>query len=261
MEIIETSKLEQIVERYQQIMLKHDDIVKSIKEYNNTLDFFKNYFLNSRNASFLKLDEKIEGRYDKFPLQAKIKQDFIEEIIQIDKLKIYFSDKQFNKIYQDVENLCKNDKFTIDFKSATDLINSIYLNSGNLIQEQFKTCYKILTNDWNFEKNIRYKTLGGWKINKKSKVKASNSGDINEVIKCFNLLDNVYKVENMFNWRDFYNFNYSKNTQEVIKDTFECDYFTAKLYKNGYAHLIFKNDELVNKFNLKIGSLFNWLPY
>lgn len=208
------------------------------------------------NLEYLKLNPEIKVQHAHNLLINYIKEKFIKEVVNLDRLRNYFSSKITTKIYSDIEKLASDKNFTISMQSATNLIDSIISNSGNLITEQFMSAYKILTNNYNSNLNLHYKTLGGWKIDKKSRVRADWNNDINEIIKCCNLLDPSNSTDVNYNHYNIYRYD-----NEYKNATFDCGFFHCKFYKNGYAHVIFNNSDIVDKFNQKVGSLFNWLPY
>ena len=46
-----------------------------------------------------------------------------------------------------------------------------------------------------------------------------------------------------------------KNTKNI-----ETKYFTVTFYKKGTAHLVFRDDDLLEKFNIFAGGRKGWLP-
>jgi hypothetical protein len=188
-------------------------------------------------------------------VKTEIKISFCREIMQIDKLRNTIIDNDYYEMLKSFEKLAQNKDFIISEATAHQLIASFYNNGDEIIKKQLKTCYLILTNNTkNINKDDKYKTVETFKIGKKSVVCRSDySQHIPNIIKCFNLISNKDVDYRLYDGG-------SKNcTNNYDSNTFICEYFEAKLYKNGTAHITYTDLETVKKFNSYVGKFFNYL--
>lgn len=147
-------------------------------------------------------------------------------------------------------------------KGVEDTILSLFEELGNKYSYIDET-----------SKNIHYyngwKTNKAWKINKKVIIPLTGYGlwsdryeptnyetlnKLQDVEKCFNYLDggltDAVDLEESLSFAEQY--GETKNIQ--------LKYFTVTFYKKGTCHIVFNNDELLNKFNIFGSQRKGWLP-
>lgn len=147
-------------------------------------------------------------------------------------------------------------------KGVEDTILSLFEELGNKYSYIDET-----------SKNIHYyngwKTNKAWKINKKVIIPLTGYGiwgdryeptnyetlnKLQDVEKCFNYLDggltDAVDLEESLSFAEQY--GETKNIQ--------LKYFTVTFYKKGTCHIVFNNNELLNKFNIFGSQRKGWLP-
>ena len=67
-----------------------------------------------------------------------------------------------------------------------------------------------------------------------------------------------FAIEKLYKYK-YFNSVTVYNNWEYDSSTFICEYFIAKLYKNGTAHITYTDFETVDKFNSYVGKFFNYL--
>src|SRR3712207_2925533 len=73
------------------------------------------------------------------------------------------------------------------------------------------------------------------------------------------------KVLNYLNNKEIESIDLNKTIEECfsqgITKNIECRYFTLTFYKKGTCHLVFKDDDLLLKFNIFGSQKKGWLPH
>lgn len=121
------------------------------------------------------------------------------------------------------------------------------------------------------EKNIHY--YSGWRTNKAFKVNRKviiplyAFDYIGERIDLYKVREELADIEKAMNYLDCGRteaFDMAEVLQDARKDgqthNIDTKYFKVDVYKKGTAHLTFKDEKLLKKFNLYCGRKLNWLP-
>lgn len=151
-----------------------------------------------------------------------------------------------------------------------DLVKNLFENIDVAIMKTWETFTSRFAYT-DYSKNIHY--YNGWVTNKAYKVNRKViiplhafdnydgyfrsykvSGELSDIEKAMNYLDcgrtESADMEESLRFAQTYG-----GTRNI-----DTKYFKVTLYKKGTAHLIFKDEELLKKFNLYCGKKFNWLP-
>lgn len=127
---------------------------------------------------------------------------------------------------------------------------------------------------WNEESPNRH-YYDGWKTNdcfsvgKKVIIPFYGAfGSWDKKFRAYNVVQKFRDIEKVFDFLDTGRTNWSGSLEnalrlaEATENTRNIDtkYFTATFYKKGTAHLVFKDLELLEKFNLFAGQKKGWLP-
>lgn len=132
-----------------------------------------------------------------------------------------------------------------------------------------------LSNKWHWldetSKNIHYyngwKTNKAWIINKKVIIPLHCFDSWNGRFRAYEALRKLQDIEKCFNYldgglTDAANLDYVLDCAEHYGQTrnIDCKYFTVTFYKKGTCHIVFKNMELLKKFNIFGSQRKGWLP-
>ena len=151
-----------------------------------------------------------------------------------------------------------------------DLVQNLFENIDAAIMKAWETFTSRFAYT-DYSQNIHY--YNGWatnkayKINKKVIIPLNAFDRFDGYFRCFQVDTELSDIEKALNYLDCGRTE-SANMFEVLRSVGNCNcplnldtkYFKIKLYKKGTAHLTFKDDELLKKFNLYCGKKFNWLP-
>ena len=240
MEIITHNEIKTIVEKYQRLTAKIKDIEQSFKEFKELNTLYKR-------TPYEKIDGLSKNPYRGDNFYQSLNSGFIREILQYDKIKNLMTEKNSNELYKNLETLSHNGNFTITEASAHDLIASLLNNGEDIIKQQVKDCYLLMTNVNPYRDKEKFKSMSSDKIGTKVILTSNIRNNIPDIIKCFNSIT----AKNA----DPHIVPYSPSTKEI----YQSDYFNVKVFKNGNAHLNFTNLEALNLFNLQVGKYFNWI--
>ena len=151
-----------------------------------------------------------------------------------------------------------------------DLIKNLFENIDTAIMKTWETFTSRFAYT-DYSQNIHY--YNGWTTNKAYKVNKKVIIPLN----AFDRLDGYFRnfqvdtvlsdIEKAMNYLDCGRTE-SANMLEILRSVGNCNctltldtkYFKIRLYKKGTAHLTFKDEGLLKKFNLYCGKKFNWLP-
>ena len=240
MEIITHNEIKIIVDKYQRLTAKIKDVEQSFKEFKELNELYKR-------TSYEEIDGLNKNPHRGYNFYQSLNSSFIREILQYDKIKNLMTEKNSNELYKNLEVLSRNNDFAITESSAHDLIASLLKNSEDIIKNQVKACYLLMTNVNPFQNKEKFKSMSSDKIGTKVILTYKIKDNIADIIKCFNFIT-AKKV-------DPYLMPYSPKTSEIYKN----EYFNVKVFKNGNAHLNFTDLEALEKFNLQVGKYFNWI--
>lgn len=183
--------------------------------------------------------------------------------------------KMRNKLMSSVQEM-KHYDFTIH--NILELMTQIRDNTLKGIEDSLLDLFDTFSSKYSYwdetSKNIHY--YNGWKTNKSYKVNKkviiplrawSFMGRLSEYEVVDKLTDMAKALDyiaeptyrNIDSHDDIYNqikINFEKNITRNI----ETKYFILSFYLKGTCHLVFKDLELLEKFNLYVGKQRNWLP-
>ncbi len=240
MEIITHNEIKTIVDKYQRLTAKIKDVEQSFKEFKELNKLYER-------TSYEEIDGLNKNPHRGYNFYQSLNSSFIREILQYDKIKNLMTEKNANELYKNLEVLSRNKEFEITESSAHDLVASLLNNSDDIIKNQVKACYLLMTNINPFQNKEKFKSMTSDKIGTKVIITYKIKDNISDIIKCFNFIT-AKKV-------DPYIMPYSPKPSEVYKS----EYFNVKVFKNGNAHLNFTDLESLEKFNLQVGKYFNWI--
>jgi hypothetical protein len=240
MEMITHNEIKTIVDKYQRLTGKIKDVEQSFKEFKELNELYKR-------TSYEEIDGFNKTPYRGYNFYQSLNTGFIQEILQYDKIQNLMTEKNAKELHKNLEVLSRDGNFEISETSAHDLIASLLNNSADIIKNQIKTCYLLMTNVNPFENKEKFKSMKSDKIGTKVILTYKIKDNIADIIKCFNFIT-AKKI-------DPYLIPYSPKTGEIYKN----EYFNVKVFKNGNAHLNFTDLEALEKFNLQVGKYFNWI--
>ena len=272
-EITRYGEVEQLLDRYKSEVLSalslYDEIKnyskitfsddKDIYRYKQVFEIKVNDIENTRNSgSRADIVRTINYNYWKRILYSKELEHLFTTEMQKEYAKRLndMADYEFNlrNILQLKEELCKN----------------IYQNIEVAIMKVWETfTSKYAYQD--YSNNILY--YNGWKTNKAYKVNkkviipmyAFDSWD--GKFESYRVAGELSDIEKVFSYldcgetKDFEMAIQLKAAQKLGQSrNIDTKYFKVTLYKKGTCHLVFKDMELLKKFNLYIGRKKKWLP-
>lgn len=180
-----------------------------------------------------------------------------------------------NQFHSQINDMA-NYPFTLSniYELLSQLNMSMSKNLEDCIIKLFdKYTYQSYYDD--YSQNIHY--FNGWRtnkayiVNKKVVVRLNAYSWYNKTYSPFGKSDVKYEVEDMekvFNYLDTGRTQFDKSVMEVLKEAqesgqtknVEFKYFYITFYKKGTAHVVFKDMELLKKFNLFGCQKKGWLP-
>ena len=194
-----------------------------------------------------------------------------------------FENKQFTGLFtsnlRQKYNEMINDLCNYDFNYYNIATIKIQMNSEMVkgVEETIINLFEEMSNKHHYynemSKNIHmyngWKTNKGHKINKKVilPLNAYNWYNKSEMDIDYKVRNKLEDIEKVFNYLDN-GITESINLENVLNiarreqqnKKIETKYFTIDFYKKGTAHLTFKNEDLLLKFNVFAGKYYNWLP-
>lgn len=269
-QIVHNDSIEQIIEKYN---FEVNAGIKLIEEYNLISPILKNSFVPGA-SDILQLQLNKDRKHD-------LVNDFIEAVRE-KYWNALFNSPHFAQAF--TSNLLK------EFHSKLSELAGYDFNHFNITEIQKELSAKMITsveatilelfdelsykNSYNpeFQNNIHY--YNGWKTNKAHKInkkiiiplKATNwySGELEYSWKISNKLSDIEKVLNYLNNKEIESINLDKTLELKlglsITRNIECKYFYLTFYKKGTCHIVFKDDDLLLKFNIFGSQRKGWLP-
>lgn len=268
-QVTKTDFIQSIVEKYN---FEVNAGVKLIEEYQNISPIIKNSFGEySREILSLKVNDSESNLINNYI--ESIRYKYWETLFSTDKFRKLFTSellKEFQARLTELKDYEFNE-FNI-LQLQKDMSNKLVKSVEQTILDLFEDLsYKHSYNE-EFSKNIHYyngwKTNDAYKINKKviiplramdwwdKKFAYSNS--------VYEKLADIEKVLNYLNNKEIESIDLEKVLQENLRaqqnKNIECKYFTLTFYKKGTCHLVFKDDDLLLKFNIFGSQKKGWLP-
>ena len=165
-----------------------------------------------------------------------------------------------------------------DFSSYNILTLLIKMNQkvvGGVEQTILK-----LFDDWTYKHSWRDDNspnrhyFDGWKtndcfaVNKKVIIPFAGYDDWSGNFRSYNVLQKFRDIEKVFNFLDSGRTEWEGSVEKAFEEAektqntknIDTKYFTVTFFKKGTAHLVFKDSELLEKFNLFAAQHKNWLP-
>ena len=173
------------------------------------------------------------------------------------------------------EKLTKMADFEFNERNILQMKENLSRDLFQNIDEAIMSVWEDFTSRYSYteySKNIHYYT--GWKTNKSFAVNKKViiplyafdnwSGRFNPSYTVCSKLADIEKVMNYLDCGRTEAANISQRLKEAEETgenrNIDTKYFTVTLYKKGTCHLVFKDLELLKKFNLYAGRKKNWLP-
>ena len=160
-----------------------------------------------------------------------------------------------------------------------NFIQNLVLNQENIMTQCVSEAFDLMTryDRTNVEEYETFKTNDAYSINKKvivpyavehnfgyPTISYSRSSKFNDIDRALAFIEGKKfdTTKNTINTsvREFVKKN-SKNVPEVYGTWFESHYFRIKIFKKGTIHLEFKDQFILDNFNLIAAKGKNWLPY
>jgi hypothetical protein len=227
------------------------------------------------------LTEVPDGEYDTGDVfKIKVKPNEYIQSIRKKYWRLLFNMREFTeqltsnlqtKLYNEIEDLQY-----YDFDEYNILALRLEL-SKKIIQSTEETIIKLFDEfsrkyhwDNEFSKNVHYfngwKTNESWKINKKVILRITYGSSYDGVwsYELKKKLRDVEKVLAFFAGDEKRILDYDRIIDSARKrdqtKNIECQYVTINLYKKGTMHIVFKDDELLQRFNIFGCQHKKWLP-
>jgi hypothetical protein len=250
--------------------------LKLINEYNSLVPYMLRTFKGENNP-VLKLSLDYEDKEGSSLENAYIKQirsKYWSALFNNDQFMGLFTSNLKQKYMQHVEELKDYDFslyniYSLRIELNKEMIQGVEDTILNLFEEFSHKHYYDESS-----KNIHL--YNGWKTNKSYKINKKVIIPLNGFNgwfdKCYRptdykIIDKLKDIEKVFNYLD------NGQTEEIdITDTLkmaehyqetrkiDLKYFYITFYKKGTCHIEFKNDDLLQKFNLYGSQRKNWLP-
>lgn len=253
--IIKHDEIKAIADRFINLYRLATELHSLLNTCKNEDSKYHTYFFNSINNNFG------DRHIDNCPY-FRIKFGFIGEILKCNQLNKVLTNEERKKMNEAMTSLANAKEFVISETSAHDILISFFNNADEIIKNQVKSCFLLLTNNRNYankihSKNADFKNQDSFKIGNKVKICGINKNKIDDIIKCFNLITNQQLISEYFSIETYYRNTIHDRTDYTKK--YNCAYFTLKLFKNGNAHIEFTDFQALEKFNLMVGKYFNYL--
>lgn len=268
-QVTKTDFVQSIIERYDFELLSG---IKLIEEYLRVSPVIKNSFgEHSRKIIELKVNDDKNNLINNFI--ESIRYKYWEALFSANKFRKLFTSellKQFQAKLTELKDYDFNE-FNI-LQLQKEMSNKLVKSVEQTILDLFEDLsYKNSYNE-EFSKNIHYyngwKSNDAYKINKKVIIplRAMDWWDKKFAYShsTYEKLSDIEKVLNYLNNKDIESIDLEKVLQENLRaqqnKNIECKYFTLTFYKKGTCHLVFKDDDLLLKFNIFGSQKKGWLP-
>lgn len=268
----------------------HNDFLKNIIEHYNFevnagVEFLKEY---ERIKPFFKSD--FDVKYERYSISVKVGEngyesdkinDFIslvrkkywKQLISSDKFRQLFTSNILDELWNKIEELKDYD---FNEYNIMEIQKELNMNLVKSVEETILSLFDELSYQHSYRddygKNIHY--YNGWKTNKSYKINKKVIMPLNAWSSWHNRMDtyhiigkllDIEKVLNYLNYKEIESIDLNKRIEQCfsqgITKNIECKYFTLTFYKKGTCHLVFKDDDLLLKFNIFGSQKKGWLPH
>ena len=268
-QVTKTDFIQSIVDKYN---FEVQAGIKLIEEYLNISPIIKNSFGEfSREILSLKVNDSESNLINNYI--ESIRYKYWEALFSADKFRKLFTSellKQFQAKITELKDYEFNE-FNI-LQLQQDMSNKLVKSVEQTILDLFEDLsYKHSYNE-EFSKNIHYyngwKSNDAYKINKKVIIplKATDwwYNKFAYSYSIYEKLADIEKVLNYLNNKEIESIDLEKVLQENLRaqqnKNIDCKYFILTFYKKGTCHLVFKDDDLLLKFNIFGSQKKGWLP-
>lgn len=278
-EDIAPSDLAELFER--QFNLEVDASLKLIQEYNA----LRPYMMNSldKNDHYKHAILTLTVGTDSNHLQKLDVNDYLRKV-RMKYWNALFSRKEFTgKLTSNLQDKYRNmvDELA-DYDFTKYNIERIHTKMNAEMVQAIKQSILSLFDTFSEEhsyypectKNIHY--YNGWKTNKAHKVGMKvilpangmfASYSFRGPLETYTVYNKLSDIEKVFNYLSGH-MNADSDLERIIcaandngqTKNIECKYFTVTLYKKGTAHITFKDEDLIEAFNIFAAQNKNWLP-
>lgn len=252
MEIVRHDQIAAIVNEYQLILSKRKAIDQAIGEWNESILQHEYRIDQTRNKVsnlphyLLKYEARFRLKIEWAKYQQEMNKQFIKDILNYERLEQILTKQAKKDLYDSIDKLSRNKQFEISESSAHDIIQSFFGGAEGIIKETVEKMYRKLTHNYK-----EFKTMDNWRVGKKV------------IFKTFGIYDTIDQLDDIETVLNMVTGNNKKSHEVwnkiVSKDKVKGEYFDAKLFQNGNVHIIFTDLETLEKFNIRVGKLFNWL--
>lgn len=268
-QVTKTDFIQSIIEKYN---FEVNAGVKLIEEYLNISPIIKSSFGEySRDILNLKVNDSEHNLINNYI--ETIRYKYWETLFSADKFRKLFTTellKQFQAKLTELKDYDFNEFNILQLQKemSSKLIKSVEQTILDLFED---LSYKHSYNE-EFSKNIHY--YNGWKSNDACKInkkviiplRAMDWWDKKFAYShsTYEKLADIEKVLNYLNNKEIESIDLEKVLQEKLREqqnkNIDCKYFTLTFYKKGTCHLVFKDDDLLLKFNIFGSQKKGWLP-
>lgn len=150
------------------------------------------------------------------------------------------------------------------------LIETLNVNIEIAIEKLFDELTRYAYDDKNILYFNGWKTNKGWKLGKKAIIRLSAYDSIFKTMRIdYHIKERITEMQKVLNYlctgrqkidnASIYN-RLDQYEKENQMKNLEFDYFKLTFYKAGSCHIEFKDERLIERFNIYIGKRRNWLP-
>lgn len=234
------------------------------------------------------LDDE-DGKYGRPIISMKIHVAGKDRDVQINEFIRQTRGKYWRKIFEQpvitskltsklLEELRSNVQKLMDYEfSVYNILTLIIKMNGRVIQGVEETIIALFDDwthlDWNkYSPNRHY--YNGWatnqafRVGKKVIIPFYGYDDWYGKFRAYNAREKMRDIEKVFDFLDNGRTDWEGTTDAALDaaeksgnaKNIDTKYFTATFYKKGTAHLVFKDMELLEKFNIYASQKKGWLP-
>lgn len=268
--ITKGDSIESLIERYK---FSKNLGIKTIMDFYKHNKFIGQYLkINHEKTQFKNLDQKVKYTLNAF--LNDLRKDYWRQVIKLDKIQTNLTAQKAKEIREYVE---KNCQMEINRHNIETIIINLCHGYIDNIKQAIMTLFDDLTHMYSYYPECNnnklhfngWKTNDAYKINKKVIMPLSFSFDnwyipydkmekLDDIDKVLSYFDGK-KITDVFKITDAL-VKHKERTKSYVCSKIESDHFIITVYKKGTIHLIFKDKELLRKFNLFACKEKAWLP-
>lgn len=245
---------------------RHLAIRNSLKEYINALNKIKFYskdYITIYESDFKECDSTSLDIYYQNLCNMLKKKSWDQLLYKTD-----FSNKLTSEIRKNFYNFIDSqESLSFNKHNIEKLFDTLFLNKSNIINDCIEKVFDSITNysKDNITEIETWKTNKSWKVNKKFIVpKVLTYSNSLEVLS--NRVETITDIEKAMYFILGKEFVESKSITHLIKTNryltgtwYESELFLFKGFKKGTMHLQFKDEFLLNQFNMIASKCKNWI--